>query len=699
MTKKRSSSRGSNTTPSSNSVLSRVLGTFRRSTPESNHNNSKNKDKHAATGRSVSADWVRSYKITHIPDEPRQGDVENLRRQSSADVLTQLCEMQNEKMQDEVVSQLQKIHQPLPIVPPKPPSSSQNEDDEDVMTIKIGMSLKKGELRPVPITNSQARTVTGHVKSSSLPHIAAGSATTATTKPSVSDSPPPFAAWEKSHKRQMSAPISRSPIKRFPIRSASHPAVLKKLPPPPPPPPPPPSVNTKPTPEAKSKTLRESVTSLYIDANDLMTPSTSSSSSRVSRSPLTPITETQTNPRTHICPLCRDPLLTTAERKQNLCAACCGEHQPRASVFSDPIEELCSDSSTIFHTSDCRYSEIEVAEARIKKLPGAIANTSGSSSDDDPADKIRLTEIGPSSLRRAKNRHVSNFSSGKGGGSRAEFKLQAVPADRKRGVRKTAQTTQPPPSTKQEQTSGSSRGSHGGQTGFQFTGVRVTSPRRITRWPTFRETESGSTEASEPTLLLPKAYCPPASPPKQNKRGPSTRRKSPSSSERGSGDPSGRVSSSPRATRIGKPRVAPIPNSIFPRSPGHSRRPQPSKSRSGSIRPGTDGSAGLSSSSSRSAASRRSKKSSRQQAVVVDVVMEEPRVDRICRQTRSAIDSIIDCYHQLDKGEEDEDEDAAAEPMKGSQADFDFEKPEIDYVGSFHMQTAYDIEIRSRGFI
>ncbi|KAI1184617.1 hypothetical protein F5B17DRAFT_71180 [Nemania serpens] len=103
---------------------------------------------------------------------------------------------------------------------------------------------------------------------------------------------------------------------------------------------------------ARGKASQQRMTTLYINASEDSTPSLVQNSSPVSEAsaPITPIDASfddddnrdilmnrkvlPTEPHTSkTCPLCGDALRTSVDYKQNLCAACRNELQPRQSIF------------------------------------------------------------------------------------------------------------------------------------------------------------------------------------------------------------------------------------------------------------------------------------------------------------------------------------------------------------------------------
>ncbi|KAI1820612.1 hypothetical protein F4861DRAFT_51739 [Xylaria intraflava] len=629
----------------SNGVLSRVLGSLRRSPQQDDAGKDTN--------------WIHNFKITHRPDRPRRDMREALRRRDSATLMTELYKIwhDNERKRAEKARaaaaatttgsagsssshpQRRRRDEHSRRDPSRgrtsAPSDSESENDrrrpanEGMVTIRIGMSLNRRELESKHL-NTKPRT--GNPVFS---YAVNDSSVSTPTPPAKSRSAPPFppSAHREATRRRHKHTLSRSPAQRSPARpTAAHPSSTRQQP-----------STTRSRSSTRARALRESMTSLYIDADQEISPGFVPN----------PLPGSKRVPK--ICPLCRNPLRTAADKKQNLCGECRGEHQPRQSTFADSKSPAASNSSSYTSlVSEYHYDStagVEVAEAKVKTLRGTVVTSINHCGSDQSVDKIRLTEIPPVSQRRTriKNNVVSDYP----GKIRAEFKLQAVPADRKRARRV----------QKSRQDGGNS------VNGGDHTGVQpgTPNPAPAPQLPLRREPDSSAKRASGP-ILLPMTFCPEAPRAKQNGKSPITR-------------------SSSRA-RVAKP-GAHRTNTPMPRSPMQSRkRSQPAThhAKPGASRSGADGGAGPT--NNHPSVLKIDKKFSREAAG--GAIAPKVDIDKICRDTNREIDSIIECYRQLPNGTFGR----VNEKREGRN-----ERLGVDFVGSYHMQTSYDLEIRDRGFI
>ncbi|KAF2963878.1 hypothetical protein GQX73_g9704 [Xylaria multiplex] len=294
---------------------------------------------------------------------------------------------------------------------------------------------------------------------------------------------------------------------------------------------------------AQARTLRDAM-ALYINTDRNSTPSLDLNSSPVSEraSPLTPIDDASgdeyvdcetpaTGPRTSkTCPmpLCDNPLLTPADRKQNLCAECRSELQPRQSVFTTDVLNAFSSpySPTDVYTSS-RASLVSsaqhdlMASATAEELPemtpyingeGKSRRTSCRRSGEQSADRDPKTEkpLPPAKVIINNSHILSRFNK-----DRDEFKLQPVPLSRRdtrRGRkshytlptkhRASRQKVVTPVHEKSHSEDGSSH------IGFQLAGWRTLSSSPA---PQRSSQDSKPRESSGP-LLEPKTFCPAALP-------------------------------------------------------------------------------------------------------------------------------------------------------------------------------------------
>ncbi|KAI8633070.1 hypothetical protein F5Y19DRAFT_287158 [Xylariaceae sp. FL1651] len=268
----------------------------------------------------------------------------------------------------------------------------------------------------------------------------------------------PPAQKEGAARRRQQRSSSPNPPQRFKEKPtvAASPGTMKKLPPP---------SNLKPQLSTTAKAMRESITSLYVDTDQDSSPSLILSSSPASEraSPLTPINDVSdeedyknTSPlvgppttlQTCPMPLCSKPLFTAADRRHNLCAECRADLQPRQSIFavaiSNPFLDPFPSSSPygnpcVSANSDTQYdSTIEIAEAELKTLPNIVANNkakAGTRGHRRNADRVRVTDILPSSPRKKKSSSNGNLVSRFNTDGKNDFRLLPAPLGRKHARR------------------------------------------------------------------------------------------------------------------------------------------------------------------------------------------------------------------------------------------------------------------------
>ncbi|KAK5631185.1 hypothetical protein RRF57_006900 [Xylaria bambusicola] len=372
-------SAGSNTSTGGGSVLSRVLGSLRR---RSHNSDTTLKDKEDTS-------WANNYKITHRPDRPRFDKRDGLKSRNSAYVLGQLHKIwrHNQKMLEakkrerearEValaagversIDERQSNRDgefdtgrphPLPSLRTDQMSNFSGKVDSpgfnrgewraeseveyqqpniyhisayradkhntyppsspsiasDRMTIRVGLELESAEGEGDSYWHTK--------DAPELPHLPATTYTPFTAPPqpvSASISSP----QKESIRRRQTHSLSRSSPQR------------------------PPLAHTIQASSARSKALRESM-ALYVNTDQDSAPGFIINSSLASEqvSPLTPMQHIREDIRdnrylnlkpspakSRVCPmpLCRNHLITSIDQAQNLCATCRSEHQPRQSIF------------------------------------------------------------------------------------------------------------------------------------------------------------------------------------------------------------------------------------------------------------------------------------------------------------------------------------------------------------------------------
>ncbi|TGJ79624.1 hypothetical protein E0Z10_g9154 [Xylaria hypoxylon] len=615
---------------SNGGVLSRVLGSFRR------HSHSGG----ATADNKEDTDWATTYKITHRPDRPRRDKREGLKQRNSAYVLGQLHRIwrHSERMaeakkreraaresafaakfrhsqdqrnrEDGGVEHDQSSSHPIPAneadktkahhgqsaFPPSPPL-----DSSDTMTIRVGLKLQSPYNKEGQGTfqmNSGGRPETGGYSN------ADGTSALSPTRLSAPRSFAPLTVPLRSAPPSISSGQKRV-VRRRHTRTLSHSSMQRTAP-----------VNTMQKPNARAKALRDTMT-LYINTDQDSTPSLVLNSSPVSEqaSPLTPIDDVHedeyadrkispTGPRTsNICPMpvCDNPLLTTADRKQNLCAECRSELQPRQSIFITdvlnpssgpyPSTDAYASSCTSLISSTQDDSTAEVAEAKAENMPEMTCYINGEGktrtsyrrSGNQSAGRVRTTDISPSSpnIIKINNSHIlSRFNRDRG-----EFKLQPVSPSRKhsrRGRKPHLGNLPTRHQTGNQKPAGLPRGeSHdengSNHIGFQLAGWRTPTPSPTPQPSSRRPLNSTRREPSGP-LLEPKTFAPVTLATRQSKDTSAVRHRQSDSrpgAKRGSATSNGgRASYLPRA-HVEKI-VEPTPKSAPPGSTRHSRsRHQP----------------------------------------------------------------------------------------------------------------------------
>ncbi|KAI0457920.1 hypothetical protein F5B21DRAFT_56622 [Xylaria acuta] len=462
---------------------------------------------------------------------------------------------------------------------------------------------------------------------------------------------------------------------------------------------------------AREKALRKTMTPLHINTDQDSTPGLVVISSPASEqaSPATPTddvsngghmgrellsTGLQTS-KTCPMPLCDNPLLTAADQKQNLCAECRSDLQPRQSIFrTDVLNPVLpthrpAKAHAKPHTSLASHvrsdSTAEVAEVRVKKLPPTARHISGESKSrtanrgggNRSLDKVRATEILPPSSQKKKS--GAGPVSSRFNKDRSEFRLQPAPLSRKhtrRGLESQLrnsptehQTTRQKPAIPLRDGSNDVDGSS--HIGFQLAGWDTVTPSSA-RHPLQRK-PSGP-------LLEPKTFRPATPPKKQNKDSSATKHRLPESRRRARGvnarSSGGRALSSPRThvEKRGNHRPnEPTPNVLPPRSPGHRRnRQQPKQHHSEHRAVGRSANVSGNPTSSDSNTREINKKSNpeaREMALIDKDIYRE-------------IDNIIDCYLRVPGAPDSENE-----------------KRKAEAIASYFAEVPLDVEMKIKGFI
>ncbi|RYC55410.1 hypothetical protein CHU98_g10798 [Xylaria longipes] len=759
-----SADKSSKSSNSRGSVLSRVLGSFRRSP----------RDGDATANSKEDPNWANNYKITHHPDRPSHDKRAGLKHRNSVYVLGQLRKIwnYNGKMTEmkrreragmehsssrnqgnrgherrhneggdsgtspaslqadqvpnfsrkatspvlagnrgEVDSERnqhvshdifaneagrKKEHRSRPASSPSSMSAG-----SDRMTIRVGLEVHSpspyGEEESGGLKTRPGRAETGgcnhaYNEISILPSAPPSAPKFLTPLPVPSQSASPFLSSEQREaaRRRQRRTLPHGLPQPFQTKpTAAYQATTEQ----------PVLVNHMQVSSAREKALRKTITPLQINTDRDSTPGLAVISSPASEqaSPVTPADDIANDAHmgrelpstglqtTKTCPmpLCDNPLLTAADRKQNLCAECRSDLQPRQSIFRTDVLNPVLPTHTPAkahakpHTSLAshirRDPTAEVAEARVKKLPQTARDVNGErktrttnrSSGDRSANKTRATEIPPSSPQ--KSRSGNGPVSSRFNKDRSEFRLQPAPSSRKqtqRGVesqlgnshtgrRTTGQKSATPLREGSKDVGGNSH------IGFQLAAWKIVTPRS-THKPLQRK-PSGP-------LLEPKTFSP-ATQPKRTE----SRRRAKGVKVRSS---SGRVLSSPRAhvEKRGIHRATePTPNVLPPSSPGHRRNRHQTKQHHSEHRavgrdadvPGNP----TSSDSNTPGINGKSNPEVREMALIDQDIYRE-------------IDNIIDCYLRVPGAPESENE-----------------KRKEEAIASYFAEVPLDVEMKIRGFI
>ncbi|KAI0537788.1 hypothetical protein GGR58DRAFT_327226 [Xylaria digitata] len=451
---------------------------------------------------------------------------------------------------------------------------------------------------------------------------------------------------------------------------------------------------------AQAKTVRDAM-ALYINTDRDSTPSLDLNSSPVSEraSPLTPIddaseddyTDRKTSAmeartfKTCPMPLCSNPLVTPADRKQNLCAECRSELQPRQSVFTTDVLNAFSSpySPTDVYTSS-RASLVSsaqhdsMASAKAEELPvmtpyingeGKSRRTSHRRSGEQTADRVRKTEKPPPSAKVIiNNSHIlSRFNK-----DRDEFKLQPVPLTRKhtRRVRKSHLGTLPTRHRASKQKSAipaheKNHGENGGNhIGFQLAGWRTPSPSPAPQRTSRRPPDSKPREPLGP-LLEPKTFCPAAPPTRQSKNISAARHRQSDSRPRAKGGgASGRGSHLPPPRAHVDKTAERMPSSAPPGSIRHSgsrQQPTPHHREHRASIPISQGT------------------QTRETSVKFDLKAQGKIAED--EEIYNEIESIIDCYLRLSDASESANN-----------------KRKAEAIASYHAMVPLDVEMKIKNF-
>ncbi|KAI1754511.1 hypothetical protein F4782DRAFT_544808 [Xylaria castorea] len=760
---------------SSGSVLSKVLGSFRRSS----------RDGDATANTKEDLDWANNYKITHRPDRPRQDRREGLRHRNSMYVLDQLrriwkyngktTEMrrrekaagemgcsgsQNHRSRDDeprhneggggecgaspgnlqadqvpnfsrkpsspvfvenrwqVGSEEQRHqygshdtpvkkadrreeHRSRPASSPVSISAS-----SDKMTIRVGLELDSlspyGEEGSGGFKARPGRAETGghshaHNEISGLSSAPPPAPKFLTPLPVISQSASasPFLSSEQreaARKRQRrTIPYSlQQPFQAEPMTAYRAPPEQPVL------------IDNRQVSSVREKALRKMMTPLRIDTDQDKTPSLVVISSPASEqaSPVTPTDDASNNgymdrgllstelrtSKTCPMPLCENPLLTAADQKQNLCAECRSDLQPRQSIFRTDVPNSVVPAYTSMkgqakpHTSLVSHvsydSTAEVGQARAEKLPPterhisdeSKARTVNRGSGDEFANKVHVTEILTSSPK--KNRSGGRLLSSRFNKDKGEFRLQPVPLSRKhtrRGL-------------------GSRLGN--APTGHQTTGQKPATPLRggrnnvdgrshisfqLAGWGTVTPSSTHDAlqrKASGP-LLEPKTFRPATSLKRKNKDGSAIGRRPSESRRRAKRNNGGRVLSSQQAhvEKRGSYRATePTPNVLPPESPEHTRKQHYFEHQAVGQGASVPDNPTSTDSNTRGTNKMPSPKARKMALIDEDIYRE--------------IDNIIDCYLRLPDAPESENE-----------------KRKIEAIASYFAEVPLDVEMKIKGFI
>ncbi|KAI0525332.1 hypothetical protein F5B22DRAFT_642349 [Xylaria bambusicola] len=372
-------SAGCNASTGGGSVLSRVFGTFRR---HSHNSNTALKDKEDTS-------WANNYKITHRPDRPRYDKREGLKSRNSAYVLGQLHEIwrHNQKMLERKKREREARERAIMVGVERSMDQRQSNQDGE---FKTGQPQLLPNLRtdPMPKFNRKANSPefrrdqwraeseVGYQQPNTCHAFAYRADKHITYPPSspsiasdritirvgmelesaegedgsywhTKDAPElpvlpattykPFTAPSQPVSASTSSPKTGT-IRKRQTRSLSQSSPQR-----------PPLSHTIQASSTRSKALRESM-ALYVNTDQDSVPGLNHSWSPGSEQDnlLTPIHDTRevihdnrylslkpSPARPQVCPmpLCHNHLITSIDQAQNLCASCRSEHQPRQSIF------------------------------------------------------------------------------------------------------------------------------------------------------------------------------------------------------------------------------------------------------------------------------------------------------------------------------------------------------------------------------
>ncbi|KAH8162101.1 hypothetical protein CIB48_g6141 [Xylaria polymorpha] len=388
-------------------------------------------------------------------------------------------------------------------------------------------------------------------------------------------------------------------------------------------------------------------------------------------------------------PLCGNALLTAADRKQNLCAECRSDLQPRQSIFrSDVVNPVLPihgkpRASLAFHVRDNNST----AEAGIRKHPETSRHINGEGKPRtvdrggrdrsvDGGGRATIQSSSPQKERSGNGPASTRFNKG-----RSKFTLQPAPISRKNTRRGPESQTDNSPKEHQTTRRRSASPPHDGSNdvdgsshiGFQLAGWGNATPNS-SHQPLQRK-PSGP-------LLEPKTFRPTTSIKRKKKDGSGIERRPSGSRRRAKGvnvrSGSGRALSSAR-THVEKRynhranESTPTPNTLTPRSPGHRRnRRQPKQQHSEHRAVGRSVSAPSNPTGIESNTQGINKKSN-------PVTREMAPIDEdIYRE----IDNIIDCYLRVPGAPESENE-----------------RRKQEAIASYFAEVPLDVEMKIKGFI
>ncbi|KAI1745819.1 hypothetical protein F4680DRAFT_343 [Xylaria scruposa] len=746
---------------SSGSVLSRVLGSFRRSFRDGDVTANSKRD----------PDWANNYKITHHPDRPRYDQREGLRHRNSTYVLDQLRriwkyngKMTEMKRREKAASEMAfaaamgysdsrnqgilddeprhnessgEYHvgsgnlqaDQMPSFSPKASSpafaenmwqvgsgeeryhySSHNtpvnradrmKQDctrpasspvsisaaSDKMTIRVGLELESLNLHIEDGFGGLLKTRPGRAETESYSHakneISAPRPAPKffTPLPIPSQSTSPFLSLEQKEAarkpQRRTLPHSlQQPFQAKPMFTYRAPMERPVL------------IRNMQMSSAREKARRKKIAPLRINTDQDKTPSLVVISSPASEqaSPVTPTDDVSVNgymdydeistglrtSKTCPIPLCGNPLRTAADRKQNLCAECRSDLQPRQSIFRTDVLNpvLPAHISTKGHTkphasliSHVRHdSTAKTAEVKVRTPPRTERYI-------DDENKTRTVNRG-SGDKSKQDRSDSDLLSSRFNKGKGEFRLQPAPFSRKHtriglGSRLGHSPTEYQ-TTGQESATPLRSGRNGvegsGHIGFQLAGWGTMTPN-----PTHQPLQR---KPSGP-LLEPKTYRPATSSKRKNsaiRRRPSELRRRAKTNARSN---SGRALPSQRAhvEKRGDHRATePASNVLPPPSSGH-RRKQHHFEHQAVGRDATILKSLTSADSNTKGINEKFNPEARETGLIDEDIYRE-------------IDNIIDCYLRLPDVSESENE-----------------KRKTEAIASYFAEVPLDVEMKIKGFI